>query len=190
MSEPQQPGPSPRTVFTASLVALGVALLVLFAVVLPAEFDYDPLRSGRLLGISGLSSADEQPLLDQLEGYRTDYVEFYLEPFQSVEYKYTMDMGAPMVFSWTADADVYYDMHSEPAGLGGEYAESFEIGSAREKRGAYDAPFTGIHGWFWENRSGRDVEVRLNAAGFFIGSTVFSGGVEYEKEILPASATR
>jgi len=183
--EPVQPTPSPKALFTASLVAIGIALVVLFAAILPAEFGYDPLRLGQLLGITGLSQDDGQALEAQLQPYRTDYVEFYLEPFQSVEYKYTMDMDAPLVFSWAADASLYYDMHAEPAGLGGEYAESFEQGNAAGKAGFYQAPFTGIHGWFWENRSSRDVEIRLYTSGFFVNSTVFSGSVEYDRDIEP-----
>ncbi len=177
--------PSPKALFTASLVALGVALVVLFSAVLPAEFGYDPFRIGQLLGITGLSQGQEQPLADQLQPHRDDYVEFYLEPFQSVEYKYAMDLDAPLIFSWEADGDLYYDLHAEPAGLGGEFAESYEQGTAAARAGAYHAPFAGIHGWFWENRSARDVEVRLYASGFFLSSTVFSGSVEYDREIEP-----
>ena len=71
-------------------------------------------------------------------------------------------------------------MHAEPAGLGEDYAESFAQGTATARAGSYHAPFTGIHGWFWENRSGRDIEVRLYTAGFYYNSTVFSGSVEYD----------
>lgn len=181
-NQPQQ-APSARALFTASLVAIGVALIVLFSAILPAEFGYDPFRVGQLLGITGLSQGEELPLEAQPAPHRSDYVEFYLEPFQSVEYKYTMDLDAPLVFSWEADAALYYDMHAEPAGLGGEYAESFEQGTASGKAGSYHAPFTGIHGWFWENRSSRDVEVRLHTSGFYVNSTVFSGSVEYDRDI-------
>ncbi|MCB1669857.1 MAG: hypothetical protein R3F41_12400 [Gammaproteobacteria bacterium] len=181
------PAPSPRALFIAALVAIGIAVVILFSVILPAEFAYDPFRIGRLLGITGLSQAQDQPLEEQLQSYSSDYVEFYLEPFQSVEYKYSMDLDAPLVFSWEADAELYYDMHAEPAGLGGEFAESYEQGTASNRSGAYHAPFTGIHGWFWENRSLRDVEVRLYAAGFFVGSTVFSGSVEYDRELKPVT---
>lgn len=188
-AEESRPAPEPKALFTASLVATGIALLVLFAVILPAEFGVDPLQIGRLLGITGLSTGDAQPLEEQLQAHRTDFVEFYLEPFQSVEYKYSMDIDTPLVFSWEADADLYYDMHAEPAGLGEEFAESFEQGTGSAKAGSYHAPFTGIHGWFWENRSSRDVEVRLYTSGFYFNSTVFSGSVEYDREIDPVTPT-
>jgi hypothetical protein len=117
--------------------------------------------------------------------HREDSVEFVLEPFQSVEYKYLMDLDAPMVFSWVADGEVYFDMHAEPAGLGEEYAESYEQGNADRRMGTLHAPFTGIHGWFWENRSLDTVVVKLQSAGFYINSTVFADGGDYEKQIAP-----
>lgn len=184
-TEQFQQAPTPKALFTASLVAMGIALAVLFGAILPAEFGFDPFRIGQVLGITGLSQAEQQPLEEQLLPHRTDFVEFYLEPFQSVEYKYTMDLDAPLVFSWEADAELYYDMHAEPAGLGVEFAESYEQGNAIAKTGSYHAPFAGIHGWFWENRSGRDVEVRLYTSGFYDHSTVFSGSVEYDRNIEP-----
>jgi hypothetical protein len=179
--------PSPKKLFSASLIALGVAIVVLFVAILPAELGYDPFGAGRLLGITGISTGDLQPLEEQAQVHRSDYVEFFLEPFQSVEYKYTMDIDAPLVFSWSADGELYYDMHAEPAGLGGEFAESYEQGDSTEKMGSYHAPFTGIHGWFWENRSSRDVTIKLYSAGFYQSSTVFTSNDQYDRELSPVT---
>jgi len=164
--------PSPKNIIIASALAGVVALLVLLAAILPAEYGIDPLGTGELLGLTALSR-DQNPFDEQAEIHRSDFVEFVLEPFQSVEYKYLLDLDAPMVFSWVADGDLYYDMHAEPAGLGEDYAESFEQGVAARQMGSFHAPFTGIHGWFWENRSLNTVLVRLYSAGFYQYSTVF-----------------
>jgi hypothetical protein len=107
--------PSLKTILIATAAALGVGTLVLVVAIFPAEFGVDPLGTGRLLGLTALS-ADENPFEEQLIAHRNDYVEFELGPFQSVEYKYTLDLDAAMVFSWQTDAEVYYDMHAEPAG--------------------------------------------------------------------------
>jgi len=179
--------PSPKTLFTASLIALGVALVVLFTTILPAELGFDPLGVGRLMGITGLSQGNLQPLEEQPLVHRSDSVEFFLEPFQSVEYKYSMDIDAPLVFTWSADGELYYDMHAEPAGLGGEFAESYEQGNGTKKTGSYHAPFTGIHGWFWENRSSRNVTVKLYSAGFYHSSTVFTSNDQYDRELSPVT---
>lgn len=174
--------PSQKTIIVSSVIAFVVALFVLFAAILPAEFGKDPLGTGALLGLTALSRA-EAPIEEQPEIHKSDVVEFILEPFQSVEYKYLMDLDASMVFSWIATGEVYYDMHAEPAGLGEEYAESFEQGNAERQMGTFHAPFAGIHGWFWENRSGRTVEVKLYTAGFYVESTVFQDGGSYERTL-------
>ena len=178
--------PSPRNIVTATAIALLVAVVVLVVVSLPAEFGADPLGTGELFGLTALS-ADENPFEEQLEVHRTDYVEFLLEPFQSVEYKYLLDLDASMVFSWVADGEVYYDMHAEPAGLGEEYAESFEQGDADRRMGTFYAPFAGIHGWFWENRSLDTITVRLYSSGFYQTSTVFRDGGDFERVIEPVA---
>lgn len=178
--------PSSKNILIASATALVVALIVLLTVILPAEFGIDPLGTGRLTGLSALSN-DENPFEENLEGHRQDYVEFELGPFQSVEYKYLMDLDAPMVFSWVADDEVYFDMHAEPAALGEEYAESFEQGNATSRYGSFHAPFTGIHGWFWENRGSTTVLVQLYSAGFYQTSTVFRDGGDFERVIEPVA---
>ena len=176
--------PSSKNIVIATAVALVVALLVLFVAILPAEFGSDPLGTGELLGLTALSR-DANPFEEQLEIHRSDFVEFVLEPFQSVEYKYRLDLDASMVFSWVADGEVYYDMHAEPAGLGAEYAESFEQGTAARQMGSFHAPFAGIHGWFWENRSLNTIVVRLYSSGFYQSSTVFRDGGTFERVIDP-----
>ena len=91
---------------------MGSAVLVV--AILPAEFGVDPLKTGQILGLNALA-AEANPFEEQLIPHRTDSVEFELGPFQSVEYKYTLDFDAPMIFSWQADGELYYDMHAEPA---------------------------------------------------------------------------
>lgn len=176
--------PSRRNILISTGVAFVVGLIVLLVAILPAEFGVDPLRTGELSGISALSRT-ENPFEVQVEMHRTDYVEFELGPFQSVEYKYTMDLDAPMVFTWISDSEVYFDMHAEPAGLGEEYAESFEQGTDVSRTGSFHAPFNGIHGWFWENRGLSTAVVRLYASGFFLDSTVFRDGGDYSRVIEP-----
>ncbi len=49
--------PPAGTIVNATLIALAVALVILFTAVLPAEYGIDPLRTGKLLGLIGLSKA-------------------------------------------------------------------------------------------------------------------------------------
>ncbi|MDC1425882.1 hypothetical protein N8339_02825 [Gammaproteobacteria bacterium] len=178
---------APRSIIIATLAAIVVAALVFVAAILPAEYGSDPLGTGALLGLNALANG-ENPLEEQVEGYRQDTVEFILEPFQSVEYKYHLDFDAPMVFDWQSTGVVYYDMHAEPAGIGEAGVQSFKQDNAIAQTGSFHAPFAGIHGWFWENRSGREVTVTLNAAGYFYASTVFRDGGDYERTINAVNA--
>ncbi len=186
MDRPAAP-PSPKKLMIAGIGALLVAMLVLFAFILPAEFGRDPLGTGGLLGLDALSRGPS-PFEEQAEAHREDYVEFELGPFQSVEYKYLLDLDAPLIFSWVADGELYYDMHAETVGQEEYEVQSYEQGTASQRMGSLYAPFTGIHGWFWENRGAQTILVRLYTAGFYQTSTVFRDGGEFERVIEPATA--
>ena len=49
--------PSKSTLAKATGIAFVVALILLFTVVLPAEYGFDPLRTGAALGLTGISQA-------------------------------------------------------------------------------------------------------------------------------------
>jgi hypothetical protein len=174
---------SARSIAIATGVALLLSTLILVSIILPAEFGIDPLGTGEAMGLTALSRPAEGPLERQPDAHKTDYAEFVLESFQSVEYKYLMDIDTSMVFTWDADADLYYDFHAEPAGLGAEYTVSYDIGIATRDMGSFHAPFSGIHGWFWENRGFEPVTIRLHSSGFYVSSTVFQDGGSFDREI-------
>lgn len=44
--------PSPRALVRSTLIAIAVALVLLFTVILPAEYGIDPTRIGRVLGLT------------------------------------------------------------------------------------------------------------------------------------------
>ncbi|OGT72485.1 MAG: hypothetical protein A3H44_09850 [Gammaproteobacteria bacterium RIFCSPLOWO2_02_FULL_57_10] len=178
--------PSARQLIIGTAAALVVALLVLVTVVMPAEFGIDPLGTGQALGLLELADASEGPLETVPTAHKHDYVEFILEPFQSVEYKYHLALNSSMVYSWEATGELVYDMHADPEGMEGEeFVESFEQGTGTSSYGTYHAPFTGIHGWFWENRTFEEIVLRLHSAGFYEGSVVFRDGGSYEQALSP-----
>lgn len=73
-------------------------------------------------------------------------------------------------------------MHSEQGGVDPyKYAPSFAQGNASGAQGSYTAPFSGIHGWCWENRSMQDVTLDLSATGFFSAATEFRQNYKNEK---------
>ena len=94
-----------------------------------------------------------------------------------MEYKYRLEKGAALLYSWTATANVHYELHSEPAAGPKGYAETFDKEDARlQAQGAYTAPFPGVHGWYWENRSPEEVTIKLSTAGFYTESLEFRKG--------------
>ncbi len=160
----------------ATIAALLMAAIVLVAVVLPAEYGLDPLGSGRLLGLTGLSRTGAQAVSAEQESFKSDRIRVELAPFESMEYKYRVEQGGGVVFSWTATGEVVFDFHAEPDGAQPGYAESFEQGRGIAGHGTYLAPFSGIHGWFWENRGMAPVVVDLVTSGFYAHAIEFRDG--------------
>lgn len=176
------PAPSAKALAKATLLALVVAGIVLVTAVLPAEYGIDPLGTGRALGLNNLFSAaapatikadPSGPVHPQLNQYRTDTRELKIGPYQGLEFKYELDKGATMLYAWKADAYVDFDFHTEPEGKPPEASDSFEKGEASQKRGSYTAPYDGIHGWYWENKTDREVTVTLTSVGFYTSARLF-----------------
>ena len=165
------------------LLAMVVAALLLVLAVLPAEYGYDPTGAGELLGLTGLAEQEPSAVAVQKSPLAADAVTFELLPFESLEYKYRLARGAVMVFSWEASGELVFDLHAEPDGADPGYAQSFAQGRSAGRSGSYVAAFPGIHGWFWENRGPRSVDVSLVSYGFFTGATVFRDGRELPRQI-------
>ena len=196
MNETTANPPSTMRIVIGSVIAVIVAGAILVFAVLPAEFGIDLFGSGKKSGLSGLAEAGEMTELERGalregvltvsdENIRSDRWEYELAPFESIEYKYTLAEGEPLVFSWKGTGPLNYDMHAHPFDGGVELTESYGVDQAQQMQGLYMAPFTGIHGWFWENRTMDNVTLVLNATGGFPSSTVFEGPVEQEREIEP-----
>ena len=169
----------------ASVIAAALAL-VLF--VLPAEYDIDPTGAGELMGIKGMAGYSVAALSKQAEPYYSDSVAFPLAPFESIEYKYDLAQGQSMVFTWQAisasndpEAELIFDMHSEEEGTDPEDSVSFDIGRGGQASGSFVAPFNGIHGWYWENRTGEEIMVELATTGFYSKATTYGPNGAFSK---------
>jgi hypothetical protein len=187
---PLPPAPSKAKLALATLAASVVAGLVLVTIVLPAEYDIDPLGTGRALGLAGLSGGGGSPvipvredgLIDQSGEYRIDRRTFELGPGEFVEFKYRLEAGQAMLYSWTASYWVRSEMHSERDGAPAGTAEFFEVVErGLQRHGSYVAPFPGIHGWYWLNETEQPVTVTLDAAGFF------QAAAEYREDTPPVA---
>jgi hypothetical protein len=165
--------PPVRNILIATATAAVAAAIILVVAVLPAEYGIDPLGTGRLLGLTDLAGGSSGAITRQDAAYKTNTASFELGPYEFVEFKYRLEQGASMVYSWTATGPVIYDFHSEPEGAPPGYAESFDKAQALSANGTYTAPFPGIHGWFWENPGTKAVTITLTTAGFYTTAQEF-----------------
>jgi hypothetical protein len=182
----------------AAAAAMLVAGVVLMAAILPAEYGVDPLGSGKALGLTSLAQANEpeagaaaaggeaaaspeslepvRPGANNLQKVplKQDTKVFELGPREGIEYKYRMEKGASMVYSWTSTGRVNFDFHGEPRGAPQGYAESYQMGEGQSASGSFFAPTPGIHGWFWENLTNNPITVKLTSTGFYEGAIEFT----------------
>jgi hypothetical protein len=117
----------------------------------------------------------------------SDHWEYELLPYTSIEMKYKLAQGQPMVFAWHAPVPLHYDMHSVPDAGGNDATESFAITDAPSQTAVYVAPFTGIHGWFWQNQTLEPVTVSIDATGAFAGAVIFDQTGEHPRELSPSA---
>ena len=169
-------------------VAFGAALLVagllLVAVILPAEYALDPLGTGARLGLLQLGETGKQVealeagkgsatggvaiLAPQDAAFKQETVTFQLKPREGMEYKYRLEKGEALLYSWSSSAPMNTEFHAEPDGGPRGYAQTYEKKDGMTAAsGTLTAPFSGIHGWYWENTTGQDATVTLTTSGYY-----------------------
>ena len=186
--------PSKSALAKATGIALLVALVLLFTAILPAEYGFDPLKTGGALKLTGIAQAGEvkgravaTPAAGQAgvytpqpRTYKVDAQDFQLAPGEGVEMKYHMQKGAGLVYAWKANGKLTFEFHGEPDQKPNkDYFESYELDDKVGKDssyGSFTAPSTGIHGWFWQNKGDKDVQFRLTVAGFFDSAKMYVDG--------------
>ncbi len=164
---------SKKSILKATGVALTVALIILFVAILPTEYGVDPTGIGKALGFSGLvesktGAADTAPRYQAQSGtYKQNMVELRLAPHQGFEYKFIIEQGGVMLFSWTASKEIEYEFHGEPRGREG-YFESYEKkDAAKDEHGSFVASFPGTHGWYFKNNTSNMATVTLTTSGYY-----------------------
>jgi len=196
--------PSKKAIAKATGIAFGAALVILFTAVLPAEYGIDPLKTGALLHLTDLAKATAKPEAKPVTGarpvaapagiytaqsnsYKVDSEDLSLMPGEGVEIKYHMQKGAAMLYAWKATGNILYEFHGEPDKKPNpDYFESYELDNQVGKDhsyGSFTAPTTGIHGWFWENKGKKQVDIHLVTAGFYDSAKMYAGDKPVELEI-------
>ncbi len=178
---------SKRAIVKATLVALTVAVVLLFTAVLPAEYGVDPLKTGRLLRLNRISHVQTGIVTLQPGTYKVDTEEIGLHPNEGFEIKYHMQKGASIVFAWKADGPLQFEFHGEPdVKPKPDYYESYLLDNKgrAEFYGSFIAPSTGVHGWFWQNKTKNDVRMHLTVSGFFDSAKMYDAGAPPEDLII------
>jgi hypothetical protein len=179
--------PSTRQLIRSTLVAVVSAVVLLYTVVLPAEYGMDPTGIGRVLGLTEMgeiktrlareaaedaaatppettsaSSPAAQPAPTPGAVWR-DEMSFTLAPGQGTEIKLKMKEGEKALYGWRAQGGVVnFDTHGDAPGRSISYEKGRAVAS---DEGELVAAFTGNHGWFWRNRGSAEVTVVLQTGG-------------------------
>lgn len=195
--------PSAARLAKTSGAALLAAAVVLVTVVLPAEYGIDPLGAGKALGIASMSQVTVEAVPPPPVGaafapvqqgavalypgeFKVDSREFVLGPYEYIEYKYHLAKDASMFFSWDASGDVIHDFHGDPDGAPASAAQSYDKTPRRKADGSFTAPFSGIHGWFWENPGADSITVKVTTAGFYTTAHEFHfDGTRRPRDVRP-----
>jgi hypothetical protein len=183
--------------------ALLVAGVILVTCVLPAEYGIDPLGTGARLGLLELGVTGQRvqaleaakasgtatggaTIVHQQAPFSQESVTFTIGPKQGMEYKYRLDQGESLLYSWKATVPVDYELHAEPDGAPRGYAQSYEkVAATDQASGTLVAPFSGIHGWYWENPSDREITLTVTSAGFYNLSHEFRAGEPTKNKTFP-----
>lgn len=138
-------------------------MMILIALIAPAvfgqvEWNEIPLSSGTYF--------------DSDSEFRESEYEILVPAGTGLEFKIAMKRDDIVVFSWTSDIadpaqlDVEFHGHTEPVDGKGDLM-FYKVHNEGRGSGTLKAPFSGIHGWYLNNRSERDVSVALSVSGFF-----------------------
>ena len=128
----------------------------------------------------GAPSAAQQSKLKEVESpgaarhnagaYRSDVIDVPLKSADAgaghkVEYMVRMKAGDVLVSSWEgpADAQVWHEFHGHSA----QTVTFYKKAAGAAHHGSLTAPFDGIHGWYYENRTKAPVTVRLKLSGYY-----------------------
>jgi hypothetical protein len=160
--------PTERTLLKATGIAAAIATVVLLLFILPAEYGVDPTGFGGLVGINGIADSEESATYTvESEEFRNDTVQFVIPARSGLEYKFEIQEGSAMLYSWSSTGAMFYDFHGEPTDGPAGYFESYETGTNASGDGSFNAPFNGTHGWYWQNSGNTDITVTLSTAGHY-----------------------
>jgi len=151
-----------RSLLTATMASLVIAIVALVLFILPAEYNIDPTGLGEKLGLTVFNEVGKATKLKVSMAGQQDSVVLSIPAGKGIEYKLAMKKSAKTTYEWITDSgSLYVDLHGEPKGDKTGYFESYTIATSNEMKGSFIAPFEGSHGWYWKNKSDKDIQIQL-----------------------------
>jgi hypothetical protein len=178
MQEKQSIKLTKSILFKYTLFSFIFAIITLFTVILPAEYNFDPTGIGRTLGFTVFNNVqvgNAIPIPSKLskntinkKKWAEETIEIIVPALSGIEYKFTMQQYQKLNYQWkTNGIPLYFDLHGEPEGDTTGYFESYAIATLSEMKGGFTTPFSGVHGWYWKNTSNTAVTIQLTVKGEF-----------------------
>ncbi len=176
MSQETVPTISNKGLIQALVIALFIAIVALLTMILPAEYNIDPLGLGKALGLTQLSEEATEsriikskvPAKTTASGFQNDETVIEVPAGKGLEYKFYLEQYKSLTYSWKTDgSEIYFDMHGEPKDDTSGYFENYVIANASESEGTITTPFTGTHGWYFKNNSDQPIKITLITQGVY-----------------------
>ena len=183
--------PTSSQLIKSTMIAFGIASVLLVTTILPAEYGYDPTGVGELLGLKKMgeikTSLKQESLKEtqqvknviveiandqdgsKIEEENQDITEVVIESGEAIEIKLEMKKGAIVHYKWTTqNGGVNYNLHGD--GYKGTHRSIYyhKGRMINSDNGELKAEFDGYHGWFWRNRNDVSVTVKLETTGDYI----------------------
>ena len=175
------PHPSVKSLIWSCISSVLIATVIFVIAVLPAEYNIDPTGLGEKLGLTVLSQTGDDtlkasiiscPETTELTPENTvtqkwkDTVVITVPANKGLEYKFYIAKDEKLEFIWNTDGEaLYFDFHGEPEGDKTGYFKSFKESTQNQSSGTLSVPFTGSHGWYWQNKSNKPVTIILKTRG-------------------------
>jgi hypothetical protein len=129
-----------------------------------------PVPAQQVAQVQPIEKPVTKPVTAPAPALKTNQMSVTLKPGEGTEIKLEMLKGKTVSYEWTATGGlVNYDTHGEPYNGEKGYFHSYNKGKqVKSNKGEFTALFDGTHGWFWLNRSNKDVTISLNTTGDYL----------------------
>ena len=180
--------PSAKKLLKSTILAATTAAVLLFTVVMPAEYGIDPTGIGKIMGLTSMGkikmglaeeSTRQKPAtevdvpvekaapISAAVQQRSDEMKVTLAPGQSTEIKVTLQKGEKVNYKWfSSGGKVQFDNHGDSAQANVNY-HGYGKGTKASDEGVIEAAFNGQHGWYWKNRGSESLTITLQTTGAY-----------------------